>query len=139
MQLLQSMQIERASWITGVARDRVVQALIFGMLSLGLIDAAQLLPSLEFILLAIWGMLPFFLIALVLAGSIRAAGADAVIARLFSGHPVKSIILAASFGAISPFCSLAPTAVVQGWKPRCLHDSKYSELKTRFLLLLDSR
>ncbi len=112
---LQSIHNVRPQWVAAamaVAHDRVVQALLLGLLSLVLIDSAQLLPSLEFTLLSLWQMLPFFLIALVLAGSIQAAGADAVIARLFSGHPVKSIFLAASFGAISPFCSCGVIPVI---------------------------
>ncbi len=115
MLLLQSIRNDSPQWISGamtVTRDRVVQALILGMLLLILMDRAQFLPSLEFTLLSLWQMLPFFLIALILAGATRAAGADAVIARLFAGHPVKSIFLAAAFGAISPFCSCGVIPVI---------------------------
>jgi uncharacterized membrane protein YraQ (UPF0718 family) len=115
MLLFQSIRYDHPQWTTAtmaVARDRVVQALLLGLLSLFLLDRAQFLPSLEFTLVALWQMLPFFLVALGLAGWTRAAGADAVIARLFAGHPLKSIFLAAAFGAVSPFCSCGVIPVI---------------------------
>ena len=92
--------------------DRVVQALLFGMLLIAVIDTSQLLPGIEFTVDAFVGMLPFFLLALAMAAFTRAAGADAVIARLFEGKPLVSIFLASGFGAVSPFCSCGVIPVI---------------------------
>ncbi len=50
-------------------------------------------------------MLPFFAIAVGIAGYARASGANSLIARAFGGSPVRATALAALVGAVSPFCS----------------------------------
>ena len=50
-------------------------------------------------------MLPFFLLAIGLAAYAKATQADALIAKAFSGHPLRATLLAALVGAVSPFCS----------------------------------
>jgi uncharacterized membrane protein YraQ (UPF0718 family) len=56
-------------------------------------------------LLDLWEMLPFFALAIGIAAYARATSADSLIAKAFSGHPVRATMLAALVGAISPFCS----------------------------------
>jgi len=50
-------------------------------------------------------MLPYFALAIGVAAYAKATSADALIARAFSGNPVRATVLAALVGAISPFCS----------------------------------
>ncbi len=97
---------------TKLMNDRVVLAFFIILFLLALVDHAQLLPSIRFTVMAFVSMLPFFLIALLMAAGTKAAGADIVIARLFEGKPYVSILLAASFGAVSPFCSCGVIPVI---------------------------
>ncbi len=45
------------------------------------------------------------MLAIGLAAYAKASGADAIIAGVFSGNPVRATVLAAFVGALSPFCS----------------------------------
>jgi uncharacterized membrane protein YraQ (UPF0718 family) len=91
--------------IITLARDRVVQAMIVMMIALALIDLSQLTTSTLFTLDALWQMLPFFALAIAIAAVAKATGADSLIAKAFSGNPVRATVLAALVGAMSPFCS----------------------------------
>ena len=88
-----------------VCRDRVFMAMATMSILLALLDLQQLPLSLLFTLEALWEMLPFFALAIGIAAYARASSADSLIAKAFSGHPVRATILAALVGAISPFCS----------------------------------
>ncbi|MFZ9037378.1 MAG: permease [Gammaproteobacteria bacterium] len=88
-----------------VCRDRVFMAMATMSILLALLDLQQLPLSLLFTLEALWEMLPFFALAIGIAAYARATSADSLIAKAFSGHPVRATILAALVGAISPFCS----------------------------------
>ncbi len=72
---------------------------------LAALDFAQVGSSFKFTLEAMWHMLPFFALAIGVAAYAKATGADSTIARVFSGNPVRSTVLAAFVGALSPFCS----------------------------------
>jgi uncharacterized membrane protein YraQ (UPF0718 family) len=85
--------------------DKVILALIASMVVLTLLSPHQGLESLKFMMDSITYIAPFFVLAVGLAASIKASGADKIIVRVFAGHPVKAIMLAAVFGALSPFCS----------------------------------
>ncbi|MCP3688178.1 MAG: permease [Gammaproteobacteria bacterium] len=85
--------------------DRVFLAIVTMLGLLAIFDPSQLMPSISKTLSALWGMLPFFLLAIGFAAYAKASQADALIARAFSGHPLRSTLLAALVGAISPFCS----------------------------------
>lgn len=50
-------------------------------------------------------MAPFLLAAVGIAAYAKATGSDKLIARAFSGSPVKTVVVAALVGALSPFCS----------------------------------
>lgn len=52
---------------------------------------------------SLWEISIFILISVMLAGAVKASGADATIARALSGR--TAIFTAAAFGAMSPFCS----------------------------------
>jgi uncharacterized membrane protein YraQ (UPF0718 family) len=47
-----------------------------------------------------------------LAAGASASGADNLIAHAFKGHGLKAVVLAALFGALSPFCSCGVIPVI---------------------------
>ncbi len=92
-------------YLTAIVKDRVFQAMLLMLILLAIVDRAQLAPSLVFTLQAVWEMLPFFALAIGIAATAKATSADTLIARAFSGNPVRATVVAALVGAISPFCS----------------------------------
>jgi uncharacterized membrane protein YraQ (UPF0718 family) len=91
--------------IISIAKDRVFRAMLVMIILLAIIDLPQLSISLASTLESLWEMLPFFALAIGIAAYAKATSADALIAKAFSGNPVRATILAALVGAISPFCS----------------------------------
>ena len=94
-----------SSILIDVYRDPVFRAIMLLIALLALVRPSQLLTSLVFTLDSLWSMLPFFALAIGVAAYARATRADTLIARVFSGNPVRAIVLAAFVGALSPFCS----------------------------------
>lgn len=90
---------------TEVFADRVVIALGIGVLFLTAVDMPQVLPSLRFTGASLLSMAPFLLLAVAMAAYAKASGSDKLIARAFSGNPVRAVVAAALVGALSPFCS----------------------------------
>ena len=78
-------------------------AAIFALLAL--FDRPQFLASVEFTAVQFAYVLPFLAAAIALAAYAKASGADALIARAFSGHVALMIVSAALIGGLSPFCS----------------------------------
>lgn len=78
-------------------------AIIFALLAL--LDRDQLLPSLTFTLEQFFHVLPFLAFAIILTAYAKASGADALIARAFSGHVALMVLMAALVGGLAPFCS----------------------------------
>lgn len=95
----------RPTWMSALLGEPVVCALILGFLSLVLWDATQAGTSLGFTLEALLSIAPYFLLAIGFAGWAKASGADALIARAFTGNPFATIVAASLVGALSPFCS----------------------------------
>jgi hypothetical protein len=91
--------------ISSIIKDKVFRAMILMILLLAIIDLPQLSVSIMSTLESLWEMLPFFALAIGIAAYAKATGSDALIAKAFSGNPVRATILAALVGAISPFCS----------------------------------
>ncbi len=80
--------------------------LIMGLfLGIGIIIPHHLLDSVEFTGKALISLSPFLLVSIAIAAYLKAAGADKMIAKVFSGHPIVIILVASVFGALSPFCS----------------------------------
>lgn len=101
-------QLQGPRWpalATELLFDRVVIALGIGLLLLAAVDPQQLVPSLRFTGASLVSMAPFLLLAVALAAYAKATGSDKLIARAFSGSPVKAVCAAALVGALSPFCS----------------------------------
>jgi uncharacterized protein len=61
--------------------------------------------SVAFTLDSLWGIAPYLVASIAIAAGAKAAGADGLIASAFTGRPYAMIVLAAAFGALSPFCS----------------------------------
>lgn len=100
-----SLLIIIANAALGIFRDKVFRAILLALVILGFVDQSQLLPSLVFTASSLWEMLPFFVLAIVFAAYASATNASSLIARVFTGSPVKATTLAAFVGALSPFCS----------------------------------
>ncbi len=56
--------------------------------------------------------LPFLLLAVAFAAYSKATGADALIAKAFTGREVQMVMVAALFGALSPFCSCGVIPII---------------------------
>ena len=93
------------AWVGDYLGDRVVIALGVGVLVLAALDPQQALASLGFTGDALLDMAPFLLLAVSIAGYTKASGSDRLIARAFSGNPVRTVVIASLVGALSPFCS----------------------------------
>ena len=93
------------SHLRAVAGDRVVLAFLAALLLLGFVDPVQLPPSVRFVLGALVSIAPFLALAVAIAAFAAASGADRLVARVLSGSPIRTVALAALFGALSPFCS----------------------------------
>ncbi len=85
--------------------DRVWLALALLFLALLVLVPAQALESLVFTAEAFTWIAPFLVLSVVLAAWLKAAGADRLIGRSVARTPVQAIMIAAVFGALSPFCS----------------------------------
>ena len=97
--------INTASAFKTIIKDPVFIAILFLLTTLLLLDSTQFKISIIKTLVSLWEMLPFFALAIGIAAYAKATQADALIARAFSGHPLRATMLAALVGAISPFCS----------------------------------
>ena len=97
--------VPNAGSLRAVLKDNVFRTIIILLGALLLLDYDQLLSSVGFTALSLWQMLPFFALAIGFAAYAKATGADTLIARAFSGRPVRATLLAALVGAVSPFCS----------------------------------
>ena len=94
------------------AGDRVVLAFLAALLVLGAAAPAQLLPSVRFVFDALVSIAPFLALAVAIAAFAAASGADQLVARVFSGSPLRTVTLAALFGALSPFCSCGVIPII---------------------------
>lgn len=87
---------------------RIDPAVLVALLALALLAVlapAQAVESLRFTGDALVGVLPFLALSIGVAAYAKASGADALIARAFTGNLPTMIVAAALMGALSPFCS----------------------------------
>ena len=92
--------------------DRVWLALGLLFAALALITPPQALESARFTLDAFLWILPFMVVSVALAAGLKAVGADKLIGSAVSRRPASMILLAALFGALSPFCSCGVVPLV---------------------------
>lgn len=94
--------------------DRVWISIALVFATLGLLAPAQVPESSEFTVDALIGIAPFLAVSIGVAAFARASGLDHQIGRAFSGNATQAIILAAAFGALSPFCSCGVVPIIAG-------------------------
>ena len=97
-----SLPTPRAAW----ARiDKVWLAIALILAALFVYDAAQGRATVEFALRALAGTAPFIAFAVLAVATLKATGAETLVARAFQGREIRMILLAALAGGLSPFCS----------------------------------
>lgn len=85
--------------------DRIWLALGAGFVALAVVEPAQATASLVFTGRTLAAIAPFLLVAVALAGTVKATGAEQLVAKVFQGRISTMIVVAALFGGLSPFCS----------------------------------
>ncbi len=93
------------SGLVPILKDPVFKISLLIIAILVILDIHQIIPSLLSTLESLWEMLPFFMLAIAFAAYATATNASTLIARAFTGSPVRATLLAALVGALSPFCS----------------------------------
>lgn len=91
--------------VSGFRIDYAWAAIAVILALLALFDSGRFIPSVGFTLEQFLHVLPFLALAILLAAYAKASGADALIARAFSGHVALMVFFAALIGGLSPFCS----------------------------------
>lgn len=79
-----------------------------------LLDPERLLEVLQIAGTALAGTAPYVALAVLLIAWLKAADADALVARAFEGRENRMIVLAALFGGLAPFCSCQVIPFVAG-------------------------
>ncbi|MEM8536270.1 MAG: permease [Pseudomonadota bacterium] len=81
---------------------------------IALVDPGRTTDIVSFAVNALIGTLPYIAFAVVLIASLKAAGAEAAIAKAFQGRENRMIVLAALFGGLAPFCSCEVIPFIAG-------------------------
>lgn len=84
------------------------------LLGLGIAVPDQAWKSLSFTLGALGSIAPWFALSMLAAAGAKATGADQLVAHAFVGRQSRMILLAALFGALSPFCSCGVIPLIAG-------------------------
>ena len=92
--------------------DPVVAAAVAAFLLLAAVLPAQAAHSLGFVMRALIGVAPFLLASVLVAAYAKASGAERLIAKAFTGHIGRMVVLASLMGALSPFCSCGVIPVI---------------------------
>lgn len=94
--------------------DGPLAAIALVLALLAVLAPARLWPSLAFTGQALLGIAPWLAISVGCAAFAKTSGLDGLVARAFTGSPVRMIVLASVFGALSPFCSCGVIPVIAG-------------------------
>jgi hypothetical protein len=84
------------------------------IIALCFISPSQAIDSFFSTLSALIRISPFIILSVIVAAYLKASGADQIVASTFQGNPVKTILVASIFGALSPFCSCGVIPLVAG-------------------------
>ena len=84
------------------------------VLALCFISPSQALDSVYSTLSALIRISPFIILSVGVAAYLKASGADQIVASTLQGKPIKAIVVASIFGALSPFCSCGVIPLVAG-------------------------
>ena len=106
-----------SAWLTALLSligklDRVWLALAALLAVLALADPGQAGESVLFMTDSFLWIAPFLLLSVLLAAWLKAAGVDRLVGRVGARAPAAAILLAALFGALSPFCSCGVVPLV---------------------------
>jgi uncharacterized membrane protein YraQ (UPF0718 family) len=97
----------------GIPRvDPAVAALVGIIATLIAVAPAQATASLSFMLTAIGGILPFFVLSIAATAYAIASSTENLIARAFAGRVETMVVFASLMGALSPFCSCGVIPVI---------------------------
>ena len=84
-----------------------------GLLAMVTIFApAQIGETLRFLLSSLIYMAPILLVAISIAGSVRATGATSFVAKVFSGRMSRMILIAALVGTVTPLCGIGVLPII---------------------------
>ena len=100
------------SWLSHLASPWTIT--IAAPLLVALLDNPEFVPVVTFAVKAFLGTLPYILFAVLLIAGLKAAGAEAAIAKAFQGRENRMIVLAALFGGLAPFCSCEVIPFIAG-------------------------
>lgn len=78
------------------------------------LDPDRVWTIVSFAFNALKGTMPYIVFAVFLIAGLKAAGAEAAIARAFQGRENRMILLAALFGGLAPFCSCEVIPFIAG-------------------------
>ncbi|MBK5927158.1 permease [Rhodobaculum claviforme] len=85
--------------------DCVILTIAAVFVALAFLDADQVLPTADFAVGAFARTAPILAFAVLAIGYVKAAGVETLVGRAFQGREVPMILLAATVGSLSPFCS----------------------------------
>ncbi len=85
--------------------DKVWLAIPLIVAGLALVSLDLATSTVAFAVDQVGSIAPWLLLAVGLAAAAKATDADRLVARAFSGHPPRMVVLGALVGALSPFCS----------------------------------
>lgn len=94
--------------------DRAWLAVLIVVLLLAALDAAQVLPTLEFAGAQLIHTAPFVIFAVLSVAYLKASGAERMVSRAFTGRESRMILLAALIGGLAPFCSCEVIPFIAG-------------------------
>ena len=94
--------------------DRVVLFTAASLVFLALAAPNQLVPSVIFVADSLLFIAPFLIVSVAVAAGAKATGLDRQIAVVFGGNRATVIVVAALFGALSPFCSCGVVPIIAG-------------------------
>ncbi|MEX3008550.1 permease [Hoeflea sp. TYP-13] len=78
------------------------------------LDGTNFFPVTQFALRAFLGTFPYIVIAVIMIAWLKAAGAEAYVARAFEGRETRMIFFAALLGGLAPFCSCEVIPFIAG-------------------------
>jgi uncharacterized membrane protein YraQ (UPF0718 family) len=90
--------------------------LLIALIPIGILlfDPSEFTPILDIAIGSLTSTLPYIAVAVALIAYLKASGAEAVVARAFTGRPSRMIVMAALFGGLAPFCSCEVIPFIAG-------------------------
>ncbi len=96
--------------LKGIGHGWIGLAIVFA--AQAVVDAGALPSRIEAVAGSFASTAPFLLLAVAFAAYSKASGADSLIAKAFVGREGRMVMVAALFGALSPFCSCGVIPII---------------------------